>query len=196
LISEQNMGENVNNLLININNSEEENNLQLKYSRENIQLRRAEVLRLQAMGESETSIARSLGCSQALISLDVAFLKEMAKNKIVEHLGNLAYELDKVLTGIDILIKTAYSWLNGPSFTTTTTVKDKAMLLTLISNLYNMKWELLTDKDPNAIHHAAQYVTRAKEELEKQIEIAQMHLFEDEEEELEEEEEEEENNNE
>jgi hypothetical protein len=196
LISEQNMGENVNNLLININNSEEENNLQLKYSRENIQLRRAEVLRLQAMGESETSIARSLGCSQALISLDVAFLKEMAKNKIVEHLGNLAYELDKVLTGIDILIKTAYSWLNGPSFTTTTTVKDKAMLLTLISNLYNMKWELLTDKDPNAIHHAAQYVTKEKEKLDEQIEIAQMHLFEDEEEELEEEEEEEENNNE
>jgi DNA-binding NarL/FixJ family response regulator len=75
------MSEHVNNLLINVNNSEEENNLQLKYSRQNIQLRRAEVLRLQAMGESESSIARSLGCSQALISLDVAFLKEMAKIK-------------------------------------------------------------------------------------------------------------------
>jgi hypothetical protein len=109
----------------------------------------------------------------------------MAKNKIAEHLGNLAYELDKVLTGIDILIKTAYGWLNPPQFTTTTTttVKDKAMLLTLISNLYDMKWELLTDKDPDAIHHAAQYVTKAKEKLDEQIEIAQMHLFEDEEEE-------------
>jgi hypothetical protein len=114
----------------------------------------------------------------------------MAKNKIAEHLGNLAYELDKVLTGIDILIKTAYSWLNAPQFsvqnTTTSTIKDKAMLLTLISNLYNMKWELLTDKDPNAIHHAAQYVTRAKEELEKQIEYAQINW---EDEEVEEEEE-------
>jgi hypothetical protein len=48
------------------------------------------------------------------------------------------------------------------------------MIISLISNLYNMKWQLLTDKDPNAIHHAAQYVTRAKEELEKQIEMAQV----------------------
>jgi hypothetical protein len=57
------------------------------------------------------------------------------------------------------------------------------MLLTLISNLYKIKWELLTDKDPNVIHHAANYVTKAKEELEKKIEVAEMHLFEDEEEE-------------
>jgi hypothetical protein len=56
-----------------------------------------------------------------------------------------------------------------------------------------MKWQLLTDKDHNAIHHAAQYVTKAKEKLDEQIEIAQMHLFEDEEDE--EELEEEENNN-
>jgi hypothetical protein len=162
------MSEMSDSLISNVDNSSPE--IQLKYSRQNIQLRRAEVLRLQAMGESESSIARSLGCSQALISLDVAFLKEMAKNRIAEHLGNLAYELDKVLTGLDILIKTAYSWLNAPQFSvqnTTSTVKDKAMLLTLISNLYNMKWELMTDKDPNAIHQAAQYVTRAKEELEK-----------------------------
>jgi hypothetical protein len=53
-----------------------------------------------------------------------------------------------------------------------------------------MKWQLLTDKDPNAIHHAAQYVTKAKEKLDEQIEIAQMHLFEDEEEEKKEQEEE------
>jgi hypothetical protein len=187
------MSENINSL-IEDSNKIDSTNLSLKYSRQNIELRSAEVLRLQAIGESESSIARSLGCSQALISLDVAFLKEMAKNKI----GNLSYELDKVLTGIDILIKTAYSWLNAPQLSaqnTTTTVKDRTMIISLISNLYNMKWQLLTDKDPNAIHHAAQYVTKAKEKLDEQIEIAQMHLFEDEDEELEEEEEEENNNN-
>jgi hypothetical protein len=149
---------------------------------------------MQAMGENETSIARSLGCSQALISLDVAFLKETAKNKIAEHLGNLAYELDKVLTGLDILIKTAYGWLNAPQFNTTTTVKDRTMIISLISNLYNMKWQLLTDKDPNAIHHAAEYVIKAREEIEEQIKIAEMRWdLTDEDEELEEEEED--NNN-
>jgi hypothetical protein len=91
-----------------------------------------------------------------------------------------------VLTGLDILIKTAYGWLDAPQFnTTTTTVKDRTMIISLISNLYNMKWQLLTDKDPDAIHHVAQYVTRAKEELEKQIEYAQINW---EDEELEEEE--------
>jgi hypothetical protein len=173
------MSEMSDSLISNVDNSctAKDSNLTLKYSRQNIQLRRAEVLRLQAMGESESSIARSLGCSQALISLDVAFLKEMAKNKIAEHLGNLAYELDKVLTGLDILIKTAYSWLNAPQFSvqnTATTIKDRTMILSLISNLYNMKWQLLTDKDPNAIHHVTNYVNNAKKELEEQIEVAQM----------------------
>jgi hypothetical protein len=37
-----------------------------------------------------------------------------------------------------------------------------------------MKWQLLTDKDPNAIHHATNYVNNAKKELEEQIEMAQM----------------------
>lgn len=170
------MSEMSDSLTSNVDNSSPE--IQLKYSRQNIQLRRAEVLRLQAMGESESSIARSLGCSQALISLDCAYLKEMAKNKIAEHLGNLAYELDKVLTGLDILIKTAYGWLNAPQFsvqnTTTTTVKDRTMIISLISNLYNMKWQILTDKDPDAIHHVANYVVQKKKELDEQIMINSM----------------------
>jgi hypothetical protein len=194
------MSEMSDSLISNVDNSctAKDSNLTLKYSRQNIQLRRAEVLRLQAMGESESSIARSLGCSQALISLDVAFLKEMAKNKIAEHLGNLAYELDKVLTGLDILIKTAYGWLNAPQFfaqNTSTTIKDRTMIISLISNLYNMKWQLLTDKDPNVIHHAANYVNNAKKELEEKIEMAQMNWDAFDDDELEEEEEEEEENN-
>jgi hypothetical protein len=194
------MSEMSDSLISNVDNSctAKDSNLTLKYSRQNIQLRRAEVLRLQAMGESESSIARSLGCSQALISLDVAFLKEMAKNKIAEHLGNLAYELDKVLTGLDILIKTAYGWLNAPQFfaqNTSTTIKDRTMIISLISNLYNMKWQLLTDKDPNVIHHATNYVNNAKKELEEKIEMAQMNWDAFDDDELEEEEEEEEENN-
>jgi hypothetical protein len=177
------MSEIVNKLLENSNN---ESSLTLKYSREHIAMRRTAVLQMQAMGKSETSIACSLGVSQALISLDCAYLKEMAKNKIAEHLGNLAYELDKVLTGLDILIKTAYSWINAAQFNTTTTVKDKAIILETLANLYNLKWLLLTDKDPNAIHHATNYVVRKKKELDEQIEIAQM-TWDDEEEEEEDE---------
>jgi hypothetical protein len=156
------MSEMSDSLISNVDNSSPE--IQLKYSRQNIQLRRAEVLRLQAMGESESSIARSPGVSQALISLDCAYLKEMAKNKIAEHLGNLAYELDKILTGLDILITTAYGWLNAPQFNTTTTVKDKAAIISVIADIYNMKWLLLTDKDPNAIHHATNYVVQKKKD--------------------------------
>jgi hypothetical protein len=166
------MSEMSDSLISNVDNSSPE--IQLKYSRQNIQLRRAEVLRLQAMGESESSIARSLSCSQALISLDVAYLRESAKNKIAEHLDNLAYELDKVVTGLDLLLKKAWAWSNTQVNNEQIPVKDKVMILSLISDIYNLKWQLLTDKDPNAIHHATNYVNNAKEELEKQIEIAQM----------------------
>jgi uncharacterized protein (DUF342 family) len=171
------MSEMSDSLISNVDNSctAEDSNLTLKYSRQNIQLRRAEVLRLQAMGESESSIARSLGCSQSIISLDVQFLRQEARDRIAEHLDHLGYEFTKVLTGLDMLIKTAYSWLNAPQFTTTTTtVKDRTMIISLISNLYNMKWQLLTDKDPNAIHHATNYVNNAKKELQEKIEMAQM----------------------
>jgi hypothetical protein len=157
------MSEYVNKLLENSNKS----HLTLKYSREHITMRRVEVLRLQAMGESESSIARTLGVSQAVISLDVQFLREQARNKIAEHLGNLAYELDKVLTGLDLLLQKTWSWTNNCDFMAQTPVKDRTMIISLISNLYNMKWQLLTDKDPNAIHHATNYVRNAKEELEK-----------------------------
>jgi hypothetical protein len=169
------MSENSNTLFENVDNSSPD--IQLKYSRQNIQFRRAAVLQMQAMGENESSIARALGVSQAIISLDCAYLKEMAKNKITEHLGNLAYELDKVLAGLDLLLQKAYSWLNAPQLSaqnTTTTVKDRTMIISLISNLYNMKWQILTDKDPDAIHHATNYVNNAKKELEEKIEMAQM----------------------
>jgi hypothetical protein len=36
------------------------------------------------------------------------------------------------------------------------------MILSFISNIYNLKWQLLTDKDPDAIHHATNYVNKAK----------------------------------
>jgi hypothetical protein len=180
-------------LISNIDNIDD-NNLTLKYSRQNIQLRRASVLELQSMGESESSIACSLGCSQALISLDVVFLKEMANNKIAEHLGNLAYELDKKLAGLDLLLQKTWGWANTSHVNEQIPVKDKVMILSFISNIYNLKWQLLTDKDPNAIHHASSYVTKAKEELEKRIEWAHMRWEDEDEEELEEEEEEEVNN--
>jgi hypothetical protein len=59
-------------------------------------------------------------------------------------------------------------------FNTSTTVKDKAIILETLANLYNLKWQLLTDKDPNAIHHATNYVVQKKKELEEKIEMAQM----------------------
>jgi hypothetical protein len=155
------MSETFVNVISNVNNSS--SSAQLKYSRQNIQLRRAEVLRLQTMGESESSIARSLGVSQAIISLDVQFLRSQARDKIAEHLDNLGYELDKVLTGLDLLLQKTWSWVNDTiTNNQQISVKDKVMILSFISNIYNLKWQLLTDKDPDAIHHATNYVNKAK----------------------------------
>jgi hypothetical protein len=61
-------------------------------------------------------------------SLDVAYLRETAKNKIPEHLDNLGYELDKVLTGLDLLLQKVWSWANAIN-NEHISAKEKVMLL-------------------------------------------------------------------
>jgi hypothetical protein len=130
----------------------------------------------------------SLGCSQALISLDVQFLRQEARYKISEYLDNLSYEYTKVSTGLDILLQKAWAWANSISGAPEISAKDKTLIISLIANIYNIKWQLLTNRDADAIHRASTYAERQTEELEKKIEVAEMHLFEEDEEELEEEE--------
>jgi hypothetical protein len=175
------MSENINSLIEDSNNSCTQ--ISLRYTRENIELRRARVLELSR--QSESSISKTLGVSQALISLDLAYLRQQARNKIAEYLDHTSYEFEKTLTGLNLLIKKGWDYLNVPSFAAATTAKDKAVILSLIANIYNMKWQLVTNSD--ALDRAATYVVQKKKDLEEMIMIQQMKWEEGEDEDEEEE---------
>ena len=78
----------------------------LKYERANIELRRGKVLELLAKGHSQTEIAKTLNVSNALISLDIQYLKERAKKELETHLSDrLPFEYSRAMTGINNVLK-------------------------------------------------------------------------------------------
>src|SRR5918994_6401249 len=81
-------------------------NSNLKYDKINIELRRGKVLELLAKGNSQTEIATQLNVSNALISLDIQYLKERAKKELETHLSDrLPFEYARAMTGINNVLK-------------------------------------------------------------------------------------------
>jgi predicted transcriptional regulator len=58
----------------------------LKYEKANIELRRGKVLELLSKGHSQTEIAKTLNVSNALISLDLQYIKEKAQKELETHI--------------------------------------------------------------------------------------------------------------
>lgn len=78
----------------------------IPHERANIELRRGKVLELLAKGHSQTEIAKTLNVSNALISLDIQYLKEQAKKELETHLSDkLPFEYSKAMTGINNVLK-------------------------------------------------------------------------------------------
>jgi predicted transcriptional regulator len=81
-------------------------NTDLKYEKANIELRRSKVLELLAKGHSQTDIAKSLGVSPALISIDVQYIREQSKKRLETHFQDqLPYEYARAMTGINATLK-------------------------------------------------------------------------------------------
>ena|ERR687895_2938251 len=66
-------------------------NSDLKYDKINIELRRGKVLELLAKGNSQTEIAKALNVSNALISLDIQYLREQAQKELETHIVWIFY---------------------------------------------------------------------------------------------------------
>src|SRR5918992_6055933 len=66
-------------------------NSDLKYDKINIELRRGKVLELLAKGNSQTEIAKALNVSNALISLDIQYLREQAQKELETHIVWILY---------------------------------------------------------------------------------------------------------
>ena len=80
----------------------------LKYEKANIELRRGKVLELLAIGYSQRSIAEKLNVSDALISLDIMWIKEKAKEDLRSHFQDrLPYEFARSTAGINDVLRRA-----------------------------------------------------------------------------------------
>ena len=116
-------------------------NSDLKYEKVNIELRRAEVLKLLARGHSQTDIAKKLNVSNALISLDVQFLKEQAQRELRVHIKEvIPFEYARAVSGINDILRRAYEILERMTDT-----KMQLQTMTLLMQCYGNIMSLATD---------------------------------------------------
>jgi transcriptional regulator len=113
----------------------------LKYEKINIELRRGKVLELLARGHSQSDIAKKLNVSNALISLDVQFLKEQAQRELRVHIKEvIPFEYARAVSGINDILRRAYKILDRM-----TDPKMQLQTMTLLMQCYGNIMSLATD---------------------------------------------------
>jgi predicted transcriptional regulator len=116
-------------------------NTDLKYDKINIELRRGKVLELLAKGCSQTEIAKTLNVSNALISLDIQYLREQAQKELETHIeSKIPLEYTRAMAGLNILLRKANETLDNA-----TDPKIKLQTMALLMDLYNSIMTLNTN---------------------------------------------------
>ena len=119
-----------------------DNSKGLFYKQYLIDIRRERVLELAAQGLSQTEIASKINCSQALVSLDLQYLRSQAAAAINEYVTHtIPYEFQKALTGFSVVIKESFKISNDSTIDT----RDKLAALTLVTTAYEKCIELLSN---------------------------------------------------
>jgi predicted transcriptional regulator len=113
----------------------------LKYEKANIELRRGKVLELLSKGHSQSEIAKSLNVSNALISLDIQYIKEQAKKELETHIQErVPLEYKRAMAGLDNILKKANEMLEKIS-----DPKTQIQNMSLLMDLYKTIMFLCTD---------------------------------------------------
>jgi hypothetical protein len=133
----------------------------LKYEKENIELRRGKVLELDAQGYSQHDIATILNVSVGLVNSDLQIIRAQAKENIRLYIEEkLPEEYNKVLAGLNSILKE--SW--GISSSTADN-REKISALELAQKCYNAKLDLLTNV--TVVEDVIKFVNKGKEVKEK-----------------------------
>src|SRR5215213_4666020 len=83
--------------------------MDLKYSKELVELRRNEVLRLVAQAIPQNEIAQKLGVSSATVSLDLQYLREKAKANIRNHIDEaIPMQYAECQAGLKLILRKTY----------------------------------------------------------------------------------------
>lgn len=116
-------------------------NSDLKYDKINIELRRGKVLELLTKGYSQRNIAEKLNVSDSLISLDIQWIREQAKDTLRSHLSDkLPFEFARAMAGINDILRRAHEILDS-----TKDPKLQYQYMTLIMQLWGTIMSMATD---------------------------------------------------
>jgi len=118
-----------------------------------VEWRRAKVLELLSMGNSQTEIAKTLQIDLSIVSRDTSFLRQQAKDNIRKYVDErLPEEYEKCLVGLNAILREAW--------TTSQQAEDrreKIQALSLAKECYGMKLDLLTNA--TVVEDAIRFVT-------------------------------------
>jgi predicted transcriptional regulator len=133
-----------------------------KNMKDKINWRRNKVNELSIKGFSQAEIARMLQISEATISRDIEYLREVANETIKNHIHKkLPYEFSKCIFGLEEIIKE--SWIICINAEKLGNTKDKLQSLALIKDTYNTKMDLLTNA--SLLQDSIKFVSETKENL-------------------------------
>jgi len=134
----------------------------LFYKQYLIDIRRERVLELASQGLSQTEIAFKINCSQALVSLDLQFLKCQAASNIKTWVDELIpLEFNKTIAGYNLIIKTAWQAAQNDNVD----VRDRLAALQLLASAYEQKMNMMSNS--TLIDKAVQKINNMKKELEE-----------------------------
>src|SRR5439155_7884922 len=106
-----------------------------------VEWRRAKVLELLSMGNSQTEIANTLQIDLSTISRDTSFLRQQARDNIKKYIDErLPEEYEKCLVGLNSIVKEARTTSQQ-----THDRREKIQALSLAKDCYAMKLDLLTN---------------------------------------------------
>ena len=106
-----------------------------------VEWRRAKVLEMISKGNSQTEIAGILQVDLSIVSRDVSYLRQQAKQNIKKYIDErLPEEYEKCLVGLTSILREAWN-----TATNTEDKREKIQALSLAKECYGMKLDLLTN---------------------------------------------------
>jgi hypothetical protein len=123
-----------------------------------IEWRRSKVIELRSRGLSQIEIAHELQVSKQLISLDMQYLRNRAKESIKEYVtGHLPEQYQVCLNALDTVLKHAFEILE-----TSEDNREKLQAMELFKDTHLIKLELLSNA--TTIDSALNYIRNKQEQ--------------------------------
>jgi hypothetical protein len=125
-----------------------------------VEWRRTKVIELLSKGNRQSDIAKTLQVDLSIISRDVYFLRQQAKDNIKRYIDErLPEEYEKCLVGLNAITKEAWNTAQQ-----TEDRREKIQALSLAKECYSMKLDLLTNA--TVVDDAIRFVSeKSKENL-------------------------------